>query len=388
MSHTLTLLQSGGFSFHRYVGRLLGVGFFPQCWILASIAAISVLIASVIDGTLFLGGRDIGLLEHPAIWSFVALQVALPLCMRHSLKKLLRSHSKIKKLADVKTSFEQSVIVPIREFVKLKDTKSKLAASVVYSAGLVAWAWNTYQNQFPGKVVPYDFWDSRLHLFGFIVTRLYKLYLYVWLLPYTALLHIGILVVTLGLIRKARVAKTIKLSPFHSDGVGGLGFMPALVTTPIIVTMLIGTVPTLAAFEVHRALDVTPLMGTIILVLWIFVAYIVPILFLRVDIVAFKRDLIAKLRHQQQEYYAQITEGQELDSDIAGGEEINLHKLRNGFDAYDYFEKVCERVQAIPNYPHLKRLLKFFGLALTPTIISVALKLYDALNAIIALKKP
>jgi hypothetical protein len=195
------------------------------------------------------------------------------------------------------------------------------------------------------------------------------------------MIHIGILVVTLGLIRWARVANIIKLNPFHTDGVGGLGFMPGLITTPIIVTLLIGTAPTLAAFEVHRALDITPIIGLSILVLWTGIAYILPILYLRSDIVAFKREMITKLRQQQQQdYYSKIVEGNELD----------IEKLKNGYEAFDYFEKVCEKVQAISNYPHLKRLLKFLGLALTPTIISLALKLYESLSPLIApvLKKP
>lgn len=374
-SHLRALLQSGGFSYHSYIGRLLKVGFVGQCWIVASIAAVSILIAGIIDGTLLLDGRDVGLLEHPAIWMFVALHIALPFCILHSLKRLMRGHIKIRKLIDLKGSFLESVIAPIREFLYLKDRESKIAATVVYVAGIGAFVWNTYQNQRPGMIVPYDFWDSNLHVAGFLVTRIYKLYLFGWLLPYIAMIHIAILFVILGLIRRARVANTLKLTPFHSDGVGGLGFVPGLVTTPIIVTMLIGAAPTLAAFEVHRALDVTPLMGVSVLALWTAVAYVVPILFLRSDIVAFKRNTITKLRHQQQEYYSKITESQELD----------VEKLKKGYEAFDYFEKVCERVKSISNYPHLKRLLKFLGLALTPSIISVALKLYEALSAFIAL---
>lgn len=379
-SHLGALLQNAGFSFHGYIGRFLKVGFSSQCWILASIAAISILIAGNIDGTLFLNGRDVGLLEHSAIWTFVALQVALPFCILHSLKRLMKGHSKLRKLCGLKGSFLDSVMVPIREFLKLKDRESKLAATVVYSAGIAAFVWNTYQNQRPRIIVPYDFWDSNLHFFGFWLTRIYKLYLFGWLLPYIALIQIAILVVILGLIRRARVAGTLKLTPFNSDGVGGLAFIPGLITTPIIVTMLIGAAPTLAAFEVHRALDITPLMGLSILVLWAGAAYIVPIIFLRSDIVAFKREMIARSRQQQQDYYSTITDSQELD----------VEKLRKGYEAFDYFEKVCERIQAISNYPHLRRLLKFFALALTPTIISLALKLYDGLAPIIApvLKKP
>lgn len=379
-SHIRAALQSGGFSFHRYIGCLFKVGFLAQCCIIAAIAASAILIASIIDRSLILNGRDVGLLEHPAIWAFIGLQIALPISILYSLKKLLRAHARIQEVANVKDSFVDSVMEPILEFLRLQNKESKLAATVFYCVGLTAFVWNTYQNQRPGIIVPYDFWDSNAHFCGFWITRIYKLYLFCWLLPYIAMIHAAILVVTLRLIGQARASGRLKLIPFHPDGVGGFGFMPGLVTTPIIVTMLMGSIPAVAAFGVHRAADVTPLMGSSILVLWTGVAYIVPILFLRAEIVILKREMIGRLRQQQQAYYSKITEGQDLD----------FETLRKGNEAFDYFEKVCERVQSISNYPHLKRLVKFVGLALTPTIISLALKLYEGLTPIIGplLKKP
>jgi hypothetical protein len=359
-SGIIEVLQHGGFSLHAYIGRRLNIGFLTQCCLLAAIAALLIFIGSVIDGTLFLEGRSIGLLEHPGIWAFFGLQIALPLSIRQSLKKLLRAQSKISAIANLNDKFSQAVVTPLLEFLRLRNNESRVIATIIYGAGLIAFVWNTYQNQLPGIIVPYDFWDSSNHFFGYWLTRVYKLYLFCWLLPYIALVHAAILIITLRLVRQARLAGRFKLDPFHPDGVGGLGFVPGLITTPIIVAVLMISLPTAAAFEVHRAADVTPLIGLTIMLAWTGIAYVVPILYLRADIVATKRATIKKLRQLQQACYFEIVKGNALD----------YEKVKDGNEALEYFEKVSNKVSSISNYPHLKRLIGYLGLALTPSAIS------------------
>jgi hypothetical protein len=377
---TSDIFRTRGFWIHYQIGRLLRVGFASQCWIAAAVAAGITLAGSMIDGSLILAGRNVGLLEHPGIWAFFGLQVALPLSIRHSLKRLLRARVEIRQLGGSDEDFYQKVLSPIRRFLDLRDKEGRLAATIAYSVGLTAFVWNTYQNQRPGIVVPFDFWDSTTYPWGFWITRVYKLYLYAWLLPYVSMIHIAILVVTLRLIRRARLAGKLELLPFHSDGLGGLGFIPGLVSTPVIVTLIAGSIPVAAAFEVHRAADVTPLMGFAIIVISAGTAYIVPILVLRADIVAMMRTLIRRLRLLQQTYYARILEDHNA----------RFETLHEGNEALDYFDRICTRVQAISNYPHLTRLLKFVGLALTPSAISLALKLFDDIRPILGglIKQP
>ena len=295
---------------------------------------------------------------------FFGLQVALPLSIRHSLTILIRSRARIREIAPTHRNISDLVTAPLLRFLRLEDSDSRLAGTIAYCVGLTAFVWNTYQNQRPGVLLPFDFWDSSNHVCGFWITRAYKLYLFGWLLPYIALIHTGILVVILRLIRQARLAGSLKLVPFHADGVSGLGFVPGLVTAPIIVTLLMGAIPTAAAFEVHRAADVTPLMGLAVLLGSTAVAYVVPISFLRTDIVALKTETLARLRLLQQTYYSEIVEDQNIDVDT----------LRNGNEALEYFEKIYAKVESISNYPHLRRVLKYVGIAATPTFLSLALK--------------
>jgi hypothetical protein len=373
-------MRGGGLGLQHYVGRLLNVHFGPQCVVIAALSAAAILIASLIDHTLILPGRNVGLLEHPTIWTFIGLQIALPLSVRSSLKQLLHSRARIIAIAKVKGGLVTEIVKPLQRFVHLQSIESKAFGTFCYCIGLGAFAWNTYQNQLPGVIVPYDFWDSKTYFWGFWVTRIYKLYLFVWFLPYIAIIHTGILIAVLRLVRRARTTGTLKLLPFHADGVGGLGFVPSLVTTPIIVTLLISSTSLFAAFELHRAFDVAPLFGLAVVVGSAAAAYIIPICFLRSDIIALKRDLADKLTSLQQAYYSSIVEEPTLDFDT----------LRKGNEALDYFGKVIARVEAISNYPHFMRLLKFTGLAAVPSIVSIGLSVYDHLKTIITSlpKKP
>lgn len=363
-----TLLRTGGFSLHGLLGRTLGLQFSAQCWTVALTSAALIGIAGVLDHTLWLEGRSVGLLEHPAIWTFIGLQIALPLSIRHSLA-LAQSVST--------GALAGTGAVPIhdtlRRFLRLEDPGSRAIAGLIYLIGFAAFIWNTYQNQRPWLAVPFDFWDSSQHPFGFWITRVYKGYLFVWLLPYISLIHVCIVRAVLASIRSGRLAGKLRLQPFHSDGAGGLGAVPSLVTTPLVITLLAVSVSSAAAFEVHRAFDVTPLIGLAVILLGIVVAYLVPIWSLRTDLVAMKQDTLSHLRSLQKAYYDKIVAQQSSDSAT----------IADANEALDYFDKIVARVQAISNYPHLARMMKYAGVALTPSALSLLIKLLPLLRPVI-----
>lgn len=360
------ILQSGGFSLHYYVGRLLRIGFLGQCCVVAAIVAIGMLVASKLDHSWILPGHDIGLLEHPALWGFPLLQIVIPLCVRQSLQKLQNARLRNGEIRKVGGK-PSALIEPIRKFLRWQDKGSRLAAAAFYLIGFAAVVWNTYQNQKPGIVVPYDFWDSKNFVWGFVFTRIYKLYLFGWLLPYIGMVQVALLVVTLRFVRHARKSGKLKLFPFHPDGVGGLGFVASLISTPVIITVVVGSLATAVVFFAHHGVAATPLMALALLVSWAFVAYFVPIFFLRSDIVAMKREMLEKLRGLQQENYSQITQSHGHDVEMLG----------KGKEALDYFDKVCTNIQAISNYPHLRRLLSFSSLSMVPSLIQIGIKLYQ-----------
>ena len=374
------MLKRRGCAFHGYVGQVLPVGFTFQCFLIPLLIATLIVIASAVDKTFTLDGRNVGLLEHPAIWSLLLLQILLPLCINNSLQQLQVARFRHGELIKLERKPSDLLLRPIDKFLGLNRNFSRVAAASIYLVGLLAFVWNTIQNQRPGIAVPFDFWDSKNHFWGFWVNCFYKLYLYGWFLPYMAMLQVGILVVTLELIRSERLKHNLKLFPFHSDGVGGFGFVASLVSTPVIITLLVGSIATAAAFEVHRAFDVTPVIGLIILLSWAVLAYIIPILFLRSDIIAVKQEMSRKLANLEQTTYAQT-----MDKTT-----ISLGNFKKGTEVVEYLDRVSSKVRSVPNYPHLKRLIGYIGIAMTPSLISLAIKVYQATGVMIfsGLKQP
>jgi hypothetical protein len=368
-----SILRSGGLSLHAKIGRIFGVGFAAQCWLVTVLMALVIVTASAIDGSLILGGQDLGLLQHPGIWAFFCLQIALPITMRGSLVNLLASRIDLVRLGALTRDPQEQIKRPFLRFVSLEDPLSRFIAVVTYGFGLTAFVWNTYQNQRPGIIVPHDFWDSKNFVYGFWITRLYKLYLFGWFLPYLGMLHVGMLVVGLSLIRLARRRGELKLLPFHPDGVAGLGFLPDIVTRPLVIAVLFGLLPTVGAFLVHRSAAVTPIMGASALILAVMIAYFVPILNLRADIIASKRHLVERLRWLQQESFSQI----------ADSRQPNVKAVKTANETIDNYEKLCTAVSAVSNYPHLKRLVGFVAVAMTPTATALLTQAYEHLSPVV-----
>lgn len=178
----------------------------------------------------------------------------------------------------------------------------------------------------------------------------------------------GILIVTLRFVRRARMTGRLRLFPFHPDGVGGLNFVASLISTPVIITIVVGSLATAVVFFAHGGVAVTAIIALVVLIGWALLAYFIPILFLRSDIVAMKREALEKLRGLQQENYAKITQTHGHDVEMLG----------KGKEALEYFDKVCANIQAISNYPHLRRLLRLSSISLLPSLVQIGFKLYQS----------
>lgn len=368
-----SILEEGGLWLHHRLGRLLNIGFFGQCVLIAGIAGIAILIASIADGSLVLSGRDVGLLEHPGIWSFLFLQIALLLSLRSSLRVLLQNRGDLQAIGAIDGSMIREIVEPTLKFTRLQTHNGTVTALVFHSIGLTAFVWNTYQNQFPTVILPYDFWDSKNFFWGFWVTRALKLYLFFWLFPYIALANCAILSSSLNQIRVARSEGRLKLLPYHCDGAGGLGFFPFLVTRPLIVGAFFGSISLASAFYVHQAVDVTPVMGFIILIAIVFVAYAIPIVALRKEIILTKQSMIERLRLSQQTAF----------SDIYDRLSPDLMSLKETDETIKCLDNFCQSINLITNYPHLKRFITWLTFATMPAVYSLLCKIFNSLIPII-----
>lgn len=358
------LLRTSGFSLHGRVGALLGVGIVAQSlWL--GLATAGLLIGSAaLSGALHLDGTAVGLFEHPTIWTLIAIQIATPITLAGSLRSLVRARGSIVASVGNGFSFRREISEPLSRFATLQGLDSRTTASLFFVVGIIAFVWNSYQNQRPDIFLPHDVWDSATFPLSYWLTRLYKVYLYCWFLPYAALLHAGVLWTVLRVIRRARVEERLVLLPFHRDRSGGLGFIPSLVTSPIVSTLLLTSIATGAAFWVHKAFDFTPMIGIALVAFGASVGYVLPMTYLRSDIVAVKARATDILRARQQTAFAQLMEPSGCDP----------ASVRTASETVSQIDGLCDRITRISNYPHLGRFAGSAGLAMMPAILSGLLK--------------
>jgi hypothetical protein len=154
---------------------------------------------------------------------------------------------------------------------------------------------------------------------------------------------------------------------------GGLGVIPALITDPIVATLFVASLPMAGVIWVHRGAGVTPFIGASVIVAGLFCAYVIPTLYLGTDLIILKRRLLEKLRAAQEAY-----------DPVAGNlGASSAVTLATSNEALTYFDKMCEKVNTIPNYPQFTRLAKATGIALTPSALSIIGSAWTCLRPVI-----
>ena len=115
-----------------------------QSCILTGLCVAGALAASAKDHTLIMGGRNVGLLQHPTIWAFLGLQLALPLSIKRSLTHLFENRERIDRMAGAQDAYIKQIVQPVRQFLRLHSTPGRIIGALAYGAGLTDfgnWLW-------------------------------------------------------------------------------------------------------------------------------------------------------------------------------------------------------------------------------------------------------
>lgn len=351
---------------HLFCKRLLGINGFIKINTIFSILCIAFLsLGAWIDDALILGEVGYGYLEHPGILGWYLIQIIMPIITIGTLKKAFRCKilwQAIISKRQFTDSFHEQVIAPIKGFIGFKTTASRVFFSILFTVGFINFAWNTYQNLYPGELAPLDFWDSKTYIWGYIGTRFHKFYMYALLLP--SLVHIfgGILWVSLHYLYKLSLHNKVEISAFNPDRCGGLGFLADLILTPTIIGLLISGVSYYGMLYTHRTIDPATVLGSIVVVFVFSIFYILPTLMLRRSIKELKIKESDKIHIRQKELYDKAVSGQ-LDS-------IGIAEAK---DYIEYFEDVRNKIDSIPNWPHFAKVFGTFSLAISIPLFSAVI---------------
>jgi len=341
--------------------RLLGLQISPfiQNTLALVLAIITIFLASCLDDTLFLPGRDTGLMEHPAIFCYFLEQCIVPAILMRSVDRLWRRR-KDSPFADRAVWLQE-----VRSFRDALDGKTNLAR-VVFAAlltiGITVWVWNSYSNFHPDRV-GHDFWDSWKHQWGYWVTRLYKFYFWVLWIPSITHIQLMLILSVTRIVRKSTAVDQFKLQPYHPDGCGGTKALIATIFNPMMVSVLISAVGNAAAFYIHRRFDITTVGGVVLTCILFVAAYLWPAIVMRRAIVIEKRKQIKDVSERQSILYS------ELMVDTTG-----IEILATRVESLERLTTVARDIKRLPNWPHLRQIVGVASIAGSSPLAGWALR--------------
>lgn len=321
--------------------------------LLVLLIASVLLMGAVEDRTLLMSRSDVGLLEHPGIWWFLVGQAWLPFVARRSVRRfdtISESNNSALSPRYLSGAFQHQRVF-MESWLKRDTNVSKLVYGALLTVGAGAWAWNSYSNQRPAAV-GFDFWDSSRHIWGYSITRIYKLYVWLALMPALVHLQLGLIAVTRRTLTEARKERSLLLQPFHADGAGGLSVFLEIALSPMVPSVFIASMISLSAALVHQRYDITTLGGLTLTCSTFVAMYLVPATALRRAIAAEKRNQISAIATLQQHLYADVKDHQIISS-----------KLQGTVDTMLSLSSVAERIRAVSEWPQLRFTVRLTALA-------------------------
>lgn len=351
---------------HRLL-RWLGIKAF--CWasaLLTALAGISFLLGSAADNSLTLSGHGYGFLEHPGIFGWFVIQLALPIAIQRTLKEAIRARRSYYRLSKVHDDlgFRESLLDPLVLFIGLRTECSRALYSLLFTLGFSGFAWTMYQNLWPGRLAPLDFWDSINFFWGYGIACIYKFYMHALLLPSVLHIFAGIVWYNASFLRKLVQEKSIRILPFSSDHCGGIGFLSDLALSPTITALILSGLAFFGVVYTHRTLDISTAMGIIVQLGVLTIFYGIPTALLRGAIKRLKHVEVSEINERQKKYYIDISEGR-----------LRGQALRDAHEYALYLDEIVKKIDSIPLWPHLYKVFGALGLAITPALTLSSLNL-------------
>lgn len=361
------LFGNGAFRAHHLLGRVLGSSFALQNSVVTVLCGIAMVWASWTDDSWTLNGDALGLFEHPAIWGFLLFQAIVPVSIFRSLARLWAQEHRFQAVFNRDVTLSDEILPRAKAFSSGQTPLGRSVAAFVYGAGFAAWVWNTFQNQQPLSVLPFDFWDSASFRYGYLVTRLYKFYVFVLLIPRLVQITAGFVFSILDAIGEAIPVREVALLPFDPDRVGGFGFVPDLVTAPVIPTLLISAIPVAGAMTVHGSVAWSPSLGVISMMTALLSLWVVPASSLASYLGTLRDQALGDLGRTQHAILKRITSASEATA-------VEMDEARS---ALEYFNAVEDRIRGLSRVPHLRRVVIAIAVAWSPHVFAMIVDTLD-----------
>jgi hypothetical protein len=355
---------------HRLLGGIGLVSFWGRNAVVTLFAVVALTLCAWKDHA-FIIINGYGYFQHPGVFGWYLVQFIMPIAIYRTLKQATRSEKHYQQvLADSKAfNFKERVLKPMVNFIGFGTPGSRSLFTLSFLIGFSAFAWSTFQNLFPGKLAPLDFWDSIHFTSGYFCSRVYKFYIHALLLPSIVHIFAGVVWTNIRLVGVLTKQKKIRLAPFNPDRCGGFGFLSDLILSPTISALLVSGLAFFGVAYTHRTFDISTVMGILVQLTILFVFYAGPTFLLRSILGQVKKISREEVHLQQEAYYEAI---------LSGG--LHGATLRDAHEYLRYFNDISATIDKIPDWPHIAKITRVFGISISPAFISSIVSMVSVLK--------
>jgi hypothetical protein len=311
-----------------------------------------------------MSGDATGFFQHPTILIFLTAEAYVPFAAVAAGGYMLdpRTFANSAFSPSFVETEVQACLERFQNAVHRHNNRGKVLYRLLIFIGLIAFSWNSYQNQLPERFLHFDFWDSIYHPWGYWSTRIYKFYLWIFLIPaITHYLFLSVWSINDMLIAAERTNNGLRLDPYHEDGCGGLKIVVNSLLNPLGTIVLVAAALALAAFIVHEKIDVTTAGGFILVLGFITMLYVRPATALRNAIRREKQRQINEIKKKQREYY-QLLHTEPLSQEGEPAQAILS------------LSEVCKHISRVPDWPQLERAGRLLTFLYSTPILGWAVK--------------
>ncbi len=303
------------------------------------------------ENNLFLPNSGLGLFEHINVWIFLLSNLLVPFILNRNWK-ILNNNVDDDIFTKLKDIFAQNA-----EYQSIK-----VLLNFIIVIGFCFFVGNSLQNAHFINPLSFKYWDSSDYMISYIISRVYKLYLFAYFMPVT-------FVYTLLSIKSASELLRITDEEMEDYPIKNYMKLNALCDFGLNTLMTI-IIPVLLSsggiYLIHDKLDITTISTIIIATsstLGLLILYIFLISKYYISVIKYKKKHIAQIDVELAEVHKNI-----LDIKIS---EKNNGKLDLYLKKEEYLWKCKERIEKISKFPLVVKAIITVISPLIPTLTKI-----------------
>lgn len=305
----------------------------------------------LLENNLFLPNSGLGLFEHINVWIFLLANLLVPFILNRNWKIL-------------KNNVDEDIFTKLRNiFSQIAEHRLiKILLNFIVVIGFCFFAGNSLQNAHFINPLPFNYWDSSDYMISYIISRVYKLYLFAYFMPVTFVYTIlsiksasELLRITDEEMESYPIKNYMKLNALCHFGLN------TLLTIIIPVFLFSGGI-----YFIHNRFDITTISTIIIAILstlGLLILYIILINKYYISVIKYKKKHIAQIDVELAKVHKNI-----LDIKIP---EKNNSKLDLYLKKEEYLWKCKERIEKISKFPLVVKAIITIISPLVPTLTKI-----------------